>query len=160
MFPQVFLNQLQSEYATLVNPGEMSKISLLLLAAEGHLDEREGNNQDLGHFNFQGIKESRNLAMEDFAFAGYDWVHNANTAENTELWDSKVSSFLMGSFNYNISCSISLNSVTHLADEWKALDVVYLDFRKVSDTDYHSILPEELAACGLDGCSTHWAKTQ
>lgn len=35
MFLQVFLNQLQSEYAMLVNPGEISKISHLLLAAEG-----------------------------------------------------------------------------------------------------------------------------
>lgn len=35
MFTQVFLNQLQPEYAMLVNPDEMSKISLLLLAAEG-----------------------------------------------------------------------------------------------------------------------------
>jgi len=46
--------------------------------------------------------------------------------------------------------------VTRLVDEGKAVDVVYLDFSKVSDTIPHSILLEKLAASGLDGCMLCW----
>ncbi|KAK4809932.1 hypothetical protein QYF61_001659 [Mycteria americana] len=48
--------------------------------------------------------------------------------------------------------------VTHLVDEGKAVDVVYLDFSKAFDTASHSILLEKLAAHGLDGCTLHWVK--
>ena len=40
--------------------------------------------------------------------------------------------------------------VTHLVDEGKAVDVVYLDFSKTFDTVSHSIILEKLANCGLD----------
>ncbi|KAK4819815.1 hypothetical protein QYF61_011834 [Mycteria americana] len=50
------------------------------------------------------------------------------------------------------------NKVTRLVDEGKAVDVVYLDFRKASDTVSHSILLEKLAAHGLDGCTLRWVK--
>jgi len=42
--------------------------------------------------------------------------------------------------------------VTHLVDEEKAVDVVYLDVNKAFDTVSHIILLEKLAAHGLDGC--------
>ena len=41
--------------------------------------------------------------------------------------------------------------MTHLVDERKAVDVVYLDFSKAFDTISHNILLEKLAAHGLDG---------
>jgi len=60
------------------------------------------------------------------------------------------------------SCLPSLISfydqVTRLVDEGKAVDVVYLDFSKTFDTVPHSILLEELAAHGLDGCTLCWIK--
>ena len=60
------------------------------------------------------------------------------------------------------SCLTNLISfydkVTHLVDEGKAVDVVYLDFSKAFDTVLHNILMEKLAAHGLDGCTLRWVK--
>ncbi|PKU42528.1 rna-directed dna polymerase from mobile element jockey-like [Limosa lapponica baueri] len=60
------------------------------------------------------------------------------------------------------SCLTNLISlyvkVTHLVDEGKAVDVVYLDFSKAFDTVSHSILLEKPAAHGLDGSTLHWVK--
>ncbi|GAB0181864.1 mitochondrial enolase superfamily member 1 [Grus japonensis] len=46
------------------------------------------------------------------------------------------------------------DQVTHLVDEGKAVDVIYLDFRKVS----HGIRLEKLVAHGVDRCTLHWVK--
>jgi len=43
------------------------------------------------------------------------------------------------------------DKMTHLVDEGKAVDVVYLDFSKAFDTVPHNILVGKLAAHGLDG---------
>ncbi|GAB0206223.1 mitochondrial enolase superfamily member 1 [Grus japonensis] len=60
------------------------------------------------------------------------------------------------------SCLTNLISfydkVTHLVDEGKAVDVVYLDFSKTFDTISYSILLEKLAAHGLDGRTLCWVK--
>ncbi|KAK4823920.1 hypothetical protein QYF61_008306 [Mycteria americana] len=53
-----------------------------------------------------------------------------------------------------------IEQVTHLVDEGKAVDVVYLDFSKAFDTVSHSILPEKLAARGLDRCTLRWVKNR
>ncbi|KAK4822135.1 hypothetical protein QYF61_010258 [Mycteria americana] len=52
----------------------------------------------------------------------------------------------------------SYDKVTHLVDEGKAVDVVYLDFSKAFDTVSHSILWDKLAAHGLDGHTLCWVK--
>ncbi|KAJ7396001.1 hypothetical protein BTVI_149370 [Pitangus sulphuratus] len=49
--------------------------------------------------------------------------------------------------------------VTHLVDEGKAVGIVYLDFSKIFDTISHIILPEKLAAHGLDRCTVCWVKS-
>ena len=46
------------------------------------------------------------------------------------------------------------DQVTHLVDEGKAMDVIYLDY----DTVPHSILLEKPAAHVLDGCTLPWIK--
>ncbi|KAK4814215.1 hypothetical protein QYF61_012554 [Mycteria americana] len=65
-------------------------------------------------------------------------------------------------FRKGRSCLTNLISfydkVTHLVDEGKAVDVVYLHFSKAFDRVSHSILLEKLAAHGLDGCTLRWVK--
>jgi len=60
------------------------------------------------------------------------------------------------------SCLTNLVSfyhqVTHLVDEGKAVDVVYLDFSKAFDTFPHSILLDKLADHSLDGYTLSWIK--
>jgi len=51
------------------------------------------------------------------------------------------------------------DQVTHLEDEAKAVDVVYLDFSKAFDSAPHSILLEKLAAHDLDGFTLCWVKS-
>ena len=48
--------------------------------------------------------------------------------------------------------------VTHLVDEGKAVDVVYLDFSKAFDTVSHSILLQKLAVRGLDRYTLGWVR--
>uniref|UniRef100_A0A493U138 Reverse transcriptase domain-containing protein n=1 Tax=Anas platyrhynchos platyrhynchos TaxID=8840 RepID=A0A493U138_ANAPP len=60
------------------------------------------------------------------------------------------------------SCLTNLISfydkVTHLVDEGKAVDVVYLDISKAFDTVSHSILLKKLSACGLDWRTLRWVR--
>ena len=50
------------------------------------------------------------------------------------------------------------NQMTHLAVEGKAVNVIYLNFRKAFDTVPHSIRVEKLDAHGFDGCTLCWIK--
>ncbi|KAJ7420827.1 RNA-directed DNA polymerase from mobile element jockey-like protein [Willisornis vidua] len=63
-------------------------------------------------------------------------------------------------FRKGRSCLTNLISfydqVTHLVDEGKALDVVYLELSKVFDTVSHSILLEKLAAHSLHRSTLCW----
>ena len=65
-------------------------------------------------------------------------------------------------FTNDRSCLTNLISfydkVTHLVDEGKAVDVVYLDFSKAFDTVPHNILMEKPATHGLDRRTLCWVK--
>ena len=65
-------------------------------------------------------------------------------------------------FTKGRSCLTNLISfydlVTHLVDEGKAVDVVYLDFSKAFDTVSHSILLQKLADRGLDRYILCWVR--
>ena len=50
------------------------------------------------------------------------------------------------------------DKVTHLVDEGKAVDVVYLDFSKAFDAVSHGILLQKLAARGLDRYALGWGR--
>ncbi|KAJ7409653.1 RNA-directed DNA polymerase from mobile element jockey-like protein [Willisornis vidua] len=66
-------------------------------------------------------------------------------------------------FRKGRSCLTNLitfyDQVTHLVDEGKAVDVVYLDFSKAFDTFSHNILLEKLVAHGLDKRTLCWVKS-
>ncbi|RMC06926.1 hypothetical protein DUI87_16377 [Hirundo rustica rustica] len=50
------------------------------------------------------------------------------------------------------------NQVSHLVDEGKHLDVVYLLFSKALDSFFHRIFLEKLAAHDFNRYSLHWVK--
>ena len=50
------------------------------------------------------------------------------------------------------------DQVTHLVEEGKAVDVVYVDFSKAFNTVSHSILLEKLVDYGLDRYTLSWVK--
>ncbi|GAB0184035.1 mitochondrial enolase superfamily member 1 [Grus japonensis] len=43
-------------------------------------------------------------------------------------------------------------------DEGRAVDVVYLDFSRAFDTDFHNILVSKLRKCGLDEWTVRWVE--
>ncbi|PKU40137.1 rna-directed dna polymerase from mobile element jockey-like [Limosa lapponica baueri] len=49
--------------------------------------------------------------------------------------------------------------MTHLVDEGKTMDAVYLDFSKAFDIISYSLLLEKLPARGPDGCTFPWGKS-
>ena len=65
-------------------------------------------------------------------------------------------------FTKGRSCLTNLISfydlVTHLVDEGKAVDVVYLDFSKAFDSVSQSIHLEKLVAHGLDRYTLGWVR--
>jgi len=56
------------------------------------------------------------------------------------------------------SNSVNYEILTGLVDLGKAVDVIYLDFRKAFDTFSHNILVENLVAHSLDGSTPYWVK--
>ncbi|KAM7094975.1 germ cell nuclear acidic protein isoform 2-T2 [Ciconia maguari] len=65
-------------------------------------------------------------------------------------------------FKKGKSCLTNLISfydkVTHLLDEGKAVDVVFLDFSKAFDTVPYSILLDKLSSCGTSRFMVRWVK--
>ena len=79
------------------------------------------------------------------------------------VWDNRGIRPSQHEFSKGRSCLTNLISfydlVTHLVDEGKAVDVVYLDFSKAFDTVSHSILLQKLAARGLDRYTLGWVRS-
>ncbi|GAB0176262.1 mitochondrial enolase superfamily member 1 [Grus japonensis] len=84
------------------------------------------------------------------------------SAVTWHIQDSQVIRPSQHGFMKGRSCLTNLISfydkATHLVDEGKAVDVVYLDFSRAFDTVSHSVLLEKLAAHGLERCMLHWVK--
>ncbi|CAM4560229.1 unnamed protein product [Lepidochelys kempii] len=66
-------------------------------------------------------------------------------------------------FTKGKSCLTNLiafyDEITGSVDEGKAVDVLFLDFRKAFDTVSHSILASKLKKYGLDECTIRWVES-
>ncbi|GAB0203125.1 mitochondrial enolase superfamily member 1 [Grus japonensis] len=76
--------------------------------------------------------------------------------------DKKVIGSGQHGFTKGKSCLTNLiafyDGMTSWMDEGRAVDVVYLDFSKVSDTVSHNILISKLRKCGLDEWTVRWVE--
>ncbi|KAK4817214.1 hypothetical protein QYF61_003738 [Mycteria americana] len=111
---------------------------------------RKGWKEDPGNYRPVSLTSVPGKLMEQIILSAITW----HVEDNQGIKPSQHG------FRKGRSCLTNLISfydkVTHLVDEGKAVDVVYVDFSKAFDTD--SILLEKLAAHGLDGCTLRWVK--
>ncbi|CAM4616486.1 unnamed protein product [Caretta caretta] len=79
------------------------------------------------------------------------------------LEERKVISNSQHGFTKGKSCLTNLiafyEEITGSVDEGKAVDVLFLDFRKAFDTVSHNILASKLKKYGLDECTTRWIES-
>jgi len=79
---------------------------------------------------------------------------------NKQVEEKKVIRSSQHGFTKGKSCLANLiafyNGMTGWVDEGRAMDVVYLDFRKAFNTVSHNILLGKLRKCGLDEWSVRW----
>ncbi|KAK4810061.1 hypothetical protein QYF61_007225 [Mycteria americana] len=113
---------------------------------------KKGQKEDLGNYRPVSLTSVPGKLMEQFILSAL----NRHVQANQGIRPSQHG------FRKGRSCLTNLISfydkVTCLVDEGKAVDIIYLDFRKAFDTVSHSILLENLGAHGLDGCTLCWVK--
>ena len=113
---------------------------------------KKGRREDPGNYRPVSLTSVPGKIMERFVLRALRW----------QVQDKQGIRPSQHGFTKGRSCWTSLISfcdqVTHLVDEGKAVDVVYLDFSKAFDTVSHGILLEKLASRGLDKCTLHWVK--
>ena len=111
----------------------------------------KGRREDLGNYRPVSLTSVPGRIMERFVLGPLTW----------QVQDKQGIRPSQHGFMKGRSCLtnlISYDQVTHLVDEGKAVDVIYLDFSKAFDTVSHGILLEKLASHGLDKCTLHWVK--
>ncbi|KAK4825652.1 hypothetical protein QYF61_001475 [Mycteria americana] len=113
---------------------------------------KKGRKEDPGNYRPVSLTSVLGKLMEQIILSAFTW----HVEDNQGIKPSQHG------FRKGRSCLTNLisfyNKVTHLIDEGKAVDVVYLDFSKAFDTVSHSILLEKLAAHGLDRRTLRWVK--
>ncbi|KAK4815922.1 LOW QUALITY PROTEIN: hypothetical protein QYF61_010179 [Mycteria americana] len=113
---------------------------------------KKGQKEDLGNYRPVSLTSVPGKLMEQIILSAI----TRHVEDNQGVKPSQHG------FRKGRSCLTNLISfydkVTHLMDERKSVDVVYLDFSKAFDTVSHSFLLEKLAAQGLDGYSLCWVK--
>ncbi|KAK4810310.1 hypothetical protein QYF61_017357 [Mycteria americana] len=113
---------------------------------------KKGWKEDLENYRPISLTSVLGKVMEQIILSATTW----------HVPDNQVIRPSQHGFMKGRSCLTNLISfygkVTHLEDEGKAVDLVYLDFSKAFDTVSHSVLLEKLAAHGLDGRTLCWVK--
>ncbi|GAB0184381.1 mitochondrial enolase superfamily member 1 [Grus japonensis] len=94
------------------------------------------------------------MYKQELLFGTYELRYNLQPKSRIGVWVNHLKlpsqhGFMKGR-SYLTNLISFYDKVTHLVDEGKAVDVVYLDFSKAFDTISYSILLEKLAAHGLD----------
>ncbi|GAB0176192.1 mitochondrial enolase superfamily member 1 [Grus japonensis] len=113
---------------------------------------KKGQKEDPGNYRPVSMTSVLGKVMEQIILSAITW----------HIQDNQVIRPSQHVFMKGRSCLTNLISfygkVTHLVDEGKAVDVIYLDFSKAFDTISHSIFLEKLAAHGLEEHTFHWVK--
>ncbi|KAK4810780.1 hypothetical protein QYF61_008752 [Mycteria americana] len=113
---------------------------------------KKGQKEDPGNYRPVSLTSVPGKLMEQIILSAITWhVENNQGIKPSQHGFRKGRSCLTNLISF-------YDKVTHLVDEGKAVDVVYLGFSKAFDTVSHSILLEKLAAHGLDGCTLRWVK--
>ncbi|KAK4823951.1 hypothetical protein QYF61_008337 [Mycteria americana] len=113
---------------------------------------RKGWKEDMGNYRPVSLTSVPGKLMEQIVLSAITWhVENNQGIKPSQHGFRKGRSCLTNLISF-------YDKVTHLVDEGKAVDVVYLDFSKAFDTVSHSILLEKLAAHGLDRGTLRWVK--
>ncbi|GAB0210347.1 protein NYNRIN-like [Grus japonensis] len=114
---------------------------------------KKGQKEDPGNYRPVSLTSVLGKVMEQIILSAITW----------HVQDNQVIRPSQHGFVKGRPCLMNLISfydkMTHLVDEGKAVDVVYLDFSKAFDTLSHSILLEKLAAHGLDGLGEEWLES-
>ncbi|KAK4832395.1 hypothetical protein QYF61_022250 [Mycteria americana] len=110
--------------------------------------QKKGRKEDLGYYRPVSLTSVQGKVMEPIILSAITW----------HVQDSQVIRPSQHGFMKGRSCLTNLISfcdqVTHLVDEGKAVDAVYLNFSEVLTL----MFLEKLAAHGLDRCTLHWVK--
>jgi len=113
---------------------------------------RKGRKEDPGNYRSVTLTSVPGKIMEQFILS----TLTGHVKDNQRIRPSQHG--LMKGRSCLTNLIAFYDQVTHLVEEGKAVDVIYLDFSKAFDTAPHSILLEKLAAHGLDGCTLCWIK--
>ncbi|GAB0203692.1 mitochondrial enolase superfamily member 1 [Grus japonensis] len=112
----------------------------------------KGRKEDLGNYRPVSLTSVPGKVMEQIILSAVTrHVRDNKAIEPSQHGVMKGRSCLTNLISF-------YNKVTHLVDEGKAVDVVFLNFRKAFGTVSHSILLEKLAAHGLDRYTLRWIK--
>ncbi|GAB0208274.1 mitochondrial enolase superfamily member 1 [Grus japonensis] len=122
------------------------------LSANVTLVFKKGKKKDPGNYRPVSLTSIPGKVMEQLILG----------VNNKHVEDKKVIGSGQHGFSKGKSCLTNLiafdDGTTGCVDEGRAVDVVYLDFRKAFDTISHNIFISKLRKCGLDEWTVRWVE--
>jgi len=115
---------------------------------------KKGQKEDLKNYKRVNLTSVLGKVIEQLILSAVTWhIPDTQVIIPTQHGFMKSRSYLTNLIS-------SYDKVTHLVDEGKVMNVVYLDFSKGFDTISNSILLENLGAHGVGVCTLCWVKSQ